>query len=486
MEDLKLEEGTEVPSIPDPPYSIFTTWQKVLIVTLVSLAATFSSFSANIYYPAIPSISLDLNVSPELVTLTVTSYMLFQGLSPTIWGAIADVHGRRIIYIVTFVIFFGACIGLALTKNFAQLIILRCLQSTGSASTIAIGAGVIGDITRREERGGFMGIFQAGLLIPNAAGPILGGVFTATLGWRAIFWFLAIYSGVFLLSLILLLPETLRSLVGNGSVPAKGLATNPISYCQRLRKKRDDTGPDAVALSTVREPKEMDFLGPLRLLFGVEVSCAIIFLAAYYTGWQMTISAMSTLFKQAYGLSDLNIGFTFIGNGAGCIVGTLTTGKLLDFQYRGLRKQYTGDSANFPLEKARFRTVWLWSGLQISSILVFGWTLEKRVHISVPIICTFILGWSTSSIQSIVTTFMVDVFPDRSASAVASLNLARCLMGAGGTAAVLPLVNAIGIGWTFTFMTGMLCLAGGLIFVQIRYGARRRRQRERKALDNST
>lgn len=222
----------------------------------------------------------------------------------------------------------------------------------------------------------------------------------------------------------------------------------------------------------------MDFLGPLRLIFGVEVSCAIIYLATYYTGWQMTISAMSTLFSRTYSIDDLDNGLTFIGNGVGCILGTLTTGKLLDFQYRRLKKNYTGDPLDFPLEKARFQTLWIWSALECASVIGFGWAVDQGVHISVPIICTFVLGWSTTSIQSIVTTFMVDVFPDRSASAVAALNLARCLMGAGGISGILPLVNVIGVGWAYTIVTAILCLASGLMLIQVKFGAKWRRRRE--------
>ncbi|RDW77966.1 MFS general substrate transporter-23 [Coleophoma crateriformis] len=497
MGDLKTDPediAVTAAAPPEPPYSIFTTWQKVLIVTIVSLAATFSSFSGNIYYPALPAIALDLEVSAELVNLTVTSYMIFQGLAPTLWGAIADVHGRRLTYILTMVIFFAACVGLAETRSFAQLLVLRCLQSTGSASTIAIGAGVIGDITRREERGGYMGIFLACLLIPNAAGPILGGVFAATLGWRAIFWFLAIYSGAFLVGLVFLLPETLRSLVGNGSIPPRGAAKSLLSYINQRRLDRLSRQTDEDGLSRARsntaslaeKKKSMDFLGPLRLIFGVEVSCAIFYLAIYYTGWQMTISSMSTLFSRAYGISDLDNGLTFVGNGVGCIFGTLTTGRLLDFQYRRLKKNYTGDPLDFPLEKARFQTLWIWNGLECASVIGFGWAVDQRVHISVPIICSFVLGWSTTSLQSIVTTFMVDVFPDRSASAVAALNLARCLMCAGGISGILPLVNAIGVGWAYTLITAVLFLASGLMVIQTRFGARWRRRREEGKIDTTT
>lgn len=81
-------------------------------------------------------------------------------------SAISDAYGRRLVLISTLVVFFSACIGLALIKHYYQLVILRCLQSTGSASTIAIGAGIIGDVADRKERGSYMGFFQTGLLLP--------------------------------------------------------------------------------------------------------------------------------------------------------------------------------------------------------------------------------------------------------------------------------------------------------------------------------
>jgi len=467
-----------------PPYSIFSPRYKAFIVTMVSIAATFSGISSNIYHPAIPSVAADLGTTPEMVNLTVTAYLIFQGLSPSIWGAIADVHGRRVTYIFTFIVFFGACIGLAETRVFAQLVILRCVQSTGSASTIAIGAGVIGDITTREERGGYMGIYQGGLLTPVAIGPILGGIFSQTLGWRAIFWFLAIYSGVYLIAMIIALPETLRSLVGNGSIPTKGLATSVQSWIRRrhIRRRDLETSEAHEMCSMSQDAKKkppINFLGSIQILIGLEVTCIIVFAAFYYTVWQMIITVMSTLFKKTYGLSDLHIGLTYLGNGFGCIIGTLTTGQILDYDYRRFKESHSGQPEDFPLERARLRTVWIWSGLQCATVLVFGWTIQYNIHISVPIICTFIMGWSSTSMISVVSTLVVDIFPKEAASATAAINLLRCLMGAGGVAAVLPLVNAIGAGWTFTILTGLSIAGLGLVVLQMGYGRRRRLKRER-------
>lgn len=146
-----------------------------------------SGFASNIYFPALPTVAQHLDVSIELINLTVTTYLISQGIAPSFWNPLSDVKGRRLAYCCTFVVFLGACIGLALTENYATLIVLRCLQSTGSPSTIAIGPGVIGDITTRENRGNSMCIFQAGLLVPVAIGPVIGGAMAGLLGWQANF-----------------------------------------------------------------------------------------------------------------------------------------------------------------------------------------------------------------------------------------------------------------------------------------------------------
>lgn len=486
-------------SAQEQPYSIFDNRQRALIVLIISVAATFSGFASNIYFPAIPTIAHDLDVSIELANLTVTSYLIFQGIAPSLWGPVSDANGRRVAYCCTFLIFLGACIGLAEAKTYAVVIVLRCLQSTGSASTIAIGSGVIGDITTRADRGGFMGIFQAGLLMPVAVGPVIGGALAGSLGWRAIFWFLTIYSAVFLLLLIILLPETLRLVVWNGSrTPSNPIAKFPLVLYQKTTRVEWDS---AAASHEPVTRKRVDLLGPFRIVISKEAAPIIVFLATYYAVWQMSITAVSTLFETYYGLGETKIGLTFIANGIGSIIGTLITGKLLDLDYRrvqaghkskitktksradGNRTQISAEPIeDFPLERARLRLVPLFALLQCLSIILFGWTIQypHKVNIAVPIVSTFITGWTAVSTQSVITTYLVDVFHTQSAAAGAALNLARCLFAAGGTSFVMPMISRIGVGKTFT-----VCVAGQLfallgLAIQWRFGASWRRAAEVK------
>ncbi|WVQ62802.1 uncharacterized protein L199_000950 [Kwoniella botswanensis] len=473
----------KAPMQPTPPYSSFSKRQKHLIITLASISATFSGFASNIYFPAIPTIARSLHTTESNINLTVTSYMVFQAISPTFWGAVSDVSGRRLTLLCTFVVFLSACIGLALSNHFYQLIILRCLQSTGSASTIAIGSGMIGDITTREERGGYMGIFQTGLLAPLAIGPVLGGVFADTLGWRSIFWFLTIYSGVYLIILILFLPETLRSIVGNGSIQPYKKAKAPFERYVSNRLSSSEQ-PDSSVQSEKKKLK-IDFIAPIRILFEREVIFVLIFLSIHYATWQMALTIQSTLFSDIYGLGEIDIGLTSLANGAGCMLGTLTTGKLLDRDYKRIKQKHSSAEDDYPIEQARLRTVWLWSPLQWISVIVFAWTTDKHSHISVPIIASFVLAWSAMSIQSVITTFLVDIYPKSSASATAALNLARCLVGAIATGTINPSIRSIGVGPSFMIWLGVMVGSLGLVGVQMKYGpgwrkARQEKERERE------
>ena len=94
-----------------PAYSVFSDRQRKFLIFMVACAGFFSTLSANIYFPALNALSRDLKVSNGLINLTLTSYMVFQGLAPTIFGDLADMIGRRPAYILGFIIYIGTRIG---------------------------------------------------------------------------------------------------------------------------------------------------------------------------------------------------------------------------------------------------------------------------------------------------------------------------------------------------------------------------------------
>ncbi|OHE98389.1 hypothetical protein CORC01_06385 [Colletotrichum orchidophilum] len=206
------------PGAASSTYSILSQKRKVLVLCLASFAATFPPLLSFIFFPAINDLSQALHVSVGKINLTITSYMIVAGLAPAVLVDLADKIGRRIVYLFMMSVYCIASVGLALQSGWTALFLLRMLQNAGSAAAIAIGYGVVSDIAPPSERGRFHSPN-----IATAVGPILGGALTSYPGWRGIFWFLSILSGTCLFLTALILPETARSVVGDGSGEVSGL-----------------------------------------------------------------------------------------------------------------------------------------------------------------------------------------------------------------------------------------------------------------------
>jgi multidrug resistance protein len=219
--------------------------------------------------------------------------MIFQGLSPGLFAAVSDSVGRRPTYIVCFIIFVASNIGLALTKTYWLLMFLRAIQATGNSATVALGAGVIADIATPNERGGYLGIFGTGPLAGPSLGPIIGGALAQTLGWRSIFWFLAIFGGVFSVFLVLFLPETLRSIVGNGSVRPQSIwQVRLIELVWKPKNSRDERDIDATNVRsrhpTLADKKKTNIFESFKIIFQKDVALILFVPSIHYAIYVMS------------------------------------------------------------------------------------------------------------------------------------------------------------------------------------------------------
>lgn len=206
----------ELSATTEDPYTLFESSQRILIVTLFTVIGFLSPVTGSIYMSALPSVSSDLRVTQEQTQLSVTVFMIFQGLSPLVLGSNTDLIGRRPVLVVSLILFMGADLGIFLLPNatdqskgrvYAGLMVLRALQASGSASTLSIGSGGIQDVTEPANRGGVMGVFGSGVSMGPALAPVLGAALTSAWGWRSIFIFLFVLASVLMIVLLLFLPE---------------------------------------------------------------------------------------------------------------------------------------------------------------------------------------------------------------------------------------------------------------------------------------
>lgn len=479
-----MGEGTTDLPESEPTDTRFTKQEKWFIVCLTAFVGLFSPLTANIYFPAIPTISQAFNKSTELINLTVTMYMIFQGVAPMFWGPISDHVGRRPTSAACLLILSLACVGLALvrTSDYWLLMLLRCLQASGSASTIAIGAGVIGDISNRAERGGFFGIFTLGPMVGPAIGPVIGGALSDHLGWRSIFWFLCISASICFMIIILFQPETLSAITDSGRDKVLILYRPVIPIIGHVSYPTDRHSPK------VKVPRN-----PFRLFLNRDINLLLCISAIACALFYGVIATMSTLLEAAYPfLNETTIGFCFLPIGGGMIFGSSINGRVLDLEYRRFKRlarfDLEGSEANatnlvqdesFPLEKARLRVVPLQIIIMAAVCTAYGWCLEKKVNIAGPLVLQFVIGYLSISVMNATSTLMIDLVPDQSSSVTACNNLIRCTLSAVLVSTIELILKGIGIGWTYVLLSGLSLFSLPLLYLVIRIGPRCRVQRKR-------
>ncbi|RDW70965.1 MFS transporter-17 [Coleophoma cylindrospora] len=467
--------------VPEEPYHVFNPKQKWTLVIIIGVAGLFSGLSSNIFFPSLDAISKDLNVSLNTVSLTITSYLIIQGISPVFWGSLADTLGRRPIYIASFTVYIIANIALSFSPNFAILLIFRGIQAAGSASTVSIGNGVIQDICPPSERGAFISFYQAIRNFSIAVGPVIGGILANFFGFRSIFVFLLILSALTLIVIIIFLPETLRSIAGNGSLRLSGIHKPIIQRVQKEPAYMED--PDENYQR--KKVTFMTFIEPLKLLRRKDVLFNLLFGGVVYTIWSMVTSSTTGLFKDQFKLNELLLGLCFLPNGLGTIVGSTIIGKLMtnDFkaaevtyrQVNNLPADYKLPSknlpANFPIEHARLRHLPWITAIFVVATAVYGFTLAIPAVVSltgwiaVPLFLQFLIAATSNAIFALNQTLVSDLCPGKGASSTAINNLVRCGFGAVGVAFIETMISSIGSGPAFLALAFIVIAVTPLVVV---------------------
>ncbi|KAI8877166.1 MFS general substrate transporter [Backusella circina FSU 941] len=479
---IRFDQSTE----DEEPFTVFSKGALLRILVITSLTGMLSPLTANIYLPALNQIQEDLGISTEEVNLTVTVYMIFQAISPTFWGSLSDTYGRRIVLLATVFVYCGACVGLALTPNYACLLVFRMLQAFGSSSVIAVGAGIIGDLAERKKRGSYFGFYSTGQLLGPVLGPIIGGIVAEKLSWRWIFWILLILGAISIVSVGLFVQESLRSLVGNG---AGYYNPTPFQWLARRRGKLDEELLERIKQN--RNPAKLNFLLPFLYLLQPDVLIILVFAGLHYTCFYCFLTSTTKQFSIHYGLTELQIGLCFICTGVGTIVGSNLEGKLLDRDYRIIAKkiedavdngEYEGPNRieDFPIYYARFKSIWIPTIIIQALTILYGWCFILNAHLAVMLIIQFFVAACATAFMTCGQTLLVDLYPGKGASITASNNLVRCLLGAVATVCIDPGIEGVGTGWMFTIIGLILVVSNVSIPILIKYGPRWKERRAKR------
>ena len=178
----------------------------LLVFAGLMVTMLLASLDQMIFSTALPTIVGELDGVNHMLWVT-TAYILASTITLPVYGKLGDLIGRKGLFIIAIAIFMvGSVIG-GLAQDMTWLIAGRAVQGLGGGGLLILAQAIIADVVPARERGKYMGIMGGVFAISSVAGPLLGGWFTDSIGWRWAFWMniplgiLAILSAVFFLRL---------------------------------------------------------------------------------------------------------------------------------------------------------------------------------------------------------------------------------------------------------------------------------------------
>ncbi|SEB78818.1 MDR family MFS transporter [Paenibacillus sp. GP183] len=157
------------------------------IVTGLMLGLLLSSLDQTIVSTAMPTVISDLH-GLALYSWVFSIYMLTSTAAVPIFGKLADLYGRRLIYLIGMGFFLAGSALCGLSHNMTELIIFRAIQGIGAGALMPIAMTIIGDIFPPDRRGKMQGIFGAVFGLSSVLGPAVGGFLVDNVNWQWIFY----------------------------------------------------------------------------------------------------------------------------------------------------------------------------------------------------------------------------------------------------------------------------------------------------------
>ena len=161
--------------------------QKRYALILAMLSSFFTPFMSSSINVALPTIADEFHMTAVMMSWVATSYLLAAAAFLVPFGRIADIRGRKKIFLLGMWVFSAASVLCAAAPSADLLIIFRWLQGLGGAMTFGTAIALLTSVYPPQERGKALGLSVSVTYVGLSLGPVVGGFLTTLLGWRSIF-----------------------------------------------------------------------------------------------------------------------------------------------------------------------------------------------------------------------------------------------------------------------------------------------------------
>lgn len=181
-------------------------WSSII---MLGMLAAFGPFCTDLYLPAVPTITRELQTDASTMQLTLTTSFLGLALGQLFIGPISDAFGRKRPLYLSLIVFALSSVACALAPNITFLIIARLFQGMAGAGGIVLSRAIACDMYQGARLTQFMSLLMTVNSLAPILGPIVGSLISTFFDWPAMFLFLALWGVLLLLGSFRAVPESL-------------------------------------------------------------------------------------------------------------------------------------------------------------------------------------------------------------------------------------------------------------------------------------
>ena len=163
------------------------TPEQLVIAVGIMFALAVAALDSTVVSTAMPTIIGNLGGISEY-SWVFTAYLLASTVTVPLYSRLADMHGRKPVFLVGLGLFVGGSMLCGLAGSMTTLILFRTIQGLGAGAVQPISFTILGDVFESEQRARIQGLFSGVWGFCAVIGPLLGSVITTTIGWRWVFF----------------------------------------------------------------------------------------------------------------------------------------------------------------------------------------------------------------------------------------------------------------------------------------------------------
>ncbi len=171
------------PSVENTVPASHATEKQIVLMSAI-LAGFITPFDGSAVNIALPTMGAEFHMNAISLSWVTTAYLLSSAMFLVPFGKIADIYGRKKVFLYGIAVFSLASLSMTMVGSAEMLIVGRVLQGLGSAMIFGTGIAMITSVYPPGERGKALGIYVTAVYIGLSTGPFLGGIMTQYLGER--------------------------------------------------------------------------------------------------------------------------------------------------------------------------------------------------------------------------------------------------------------------------------------------------------------